>query len=235
MKLKAGVYTLTSCQGCQLNILNLGDELLDVLDYVSFERFPWINEKNSDGPFDIVFIDGSVSNAEEEKTLKNARTSSKILVALGNCACHGGVQLGKNFLSDTVKVENLRPRNVRPVSDFVKVDYFLYGCPMIPAEFVNLINCIKSGREFRQKTFPVCFECARNNNDCLLLNNEFCMGPITRGGCNSVCLNNNNPCDGCRGVFDDANMKSFLNLLKNKNFKPADIQSLMSFYGGLGL
>ena len=39
------------------------------------------------------------------------------------------------------------------------------------------------------------------------------MGPITRGGCDAVCLQSRMPCEACRGFYEGANFESLFKLV----------------------
>ena len=62
--------------------------------------------------------------------------------------------------------------------------------------------------------------------------NKFCLGPITRGGCNSICINNGEACLGCRGLKPDANIKKMSEILKPILSEP-EIEKTMSIFGNL--
>ena len=65
---------------------------------------------------------------------------------------------------------------------------------------------------------PVCVECRRNNNQCLLEFNKPCLGSITTGGCFAICVNAGLECWGCRGQTKDANLDAFMKMLEGKGF-----------------
>jgi len=54
---------------------------------------------------------------------------------------------------------------------------------------------------------------------------QFCMGPITVAGCNGRCPSYGQPCRGCRGPVEEANIASEAKMLKEKGFTWADIQN----------
>ena len=96
-KPRVGIMYFTSCGGCQCEILTLKGLLVKLVDLVEIAYFPMGSSKNSlEGEFDIMFIEGSVSTDHDLEMLQLARERSKILVAVGTCACFGGVQSSKN-------------------------------------------------------------------------------------------------------------------------------------------
>ena len=62
MKPKIAIFSLTSCEGCSLAILELENELLDILGAVEIVNFrEGMTERGWD--IDIGFVDGAVSRA----------------------------------------------------------------------------------------------------------------------------------------------------------------------------
>ena len=61
-----------------------------------------------------------------------------------------------------------------------------------------------------------------------------CLGPITRGGCNALCLVNNRACFGCRGLSEDANIGGFIKILKEKGIEVPDYLKKLSKVMKLG-
>jgi len=94
-KVKIGFYALTSCYGCQLQLAMM-DEILQLLPHAEIVCW-FMLERDSyeDEPVDIAFIEGSVSTEEEVELVKKIRENAKIVVAVGSCAVHGGVQSGE--------------------------------------------------------------------------------------------------------------------------------------------
>ena len=98
MKPRVAFFDFTSCEGCQLDVLNQdAGPLLDLLaavDIVTFREA--ITERDEN--YDIAFIEGSISREREIPRLEKIRKQAKVLVALGACACIGGVNCLKNHL-----------------------------------------------------------------------------------------------------------------------------------------
>jgi coenzyme F420-reducing hydrogenase gamma subunit len=90
-----------------------------------------------------------------------------------------------------------------PVHGVVKVDYFINGCPVYLPEVVTVIKCILMRKPYVVPNYAVCAECKMNENVCRYEKDEECMGPVTRAGCNSWCVNNGNRCYGCRGLVEN--------------------------------
>jgi sulfhydrogenase subunit delta len=79
---------------------------------------------------------------------------------------------------------------------------------------------------------PVCHECKLNENHCLLLDNKFCLGPVTAGGCDSVCPSHGLGCVGCWGPVEDGNFKQHFKLLESYGISRDEITRKIRNYGG---
>jgi len=93
-KPSVGIYGLTGCAGDQLALLNCENELLDITGAVNLKFFPMAMTGNDeDSPLDIVFVEGSVVQPEDEQMLRKLRDRADLLIALGTCAVWGGVRM----------------------------------------------------------------------------------------------------------------------------------------------
>ena len=238
-KLKIGIFGISGCAGCLLSVL-FEDCFKKMIKLVEIKAFPLIKEEGYTGNFDYVLIEGTVCFDEDIIKLKELRKRSKKVVALGSCACTGGVPSIKNFL-DSEKVmklvypvhNHLRAEPPTPIDEHIKVDYYLPQCPPSKEEIVEFIKCIAQGREFKPYRDPVCFECRRKGNVCLLTKNEICLGPITNGGCSALCPSHGVTCYGCRGASKDANMKAFIAMLKEMGYTDKATHDKMHTFAGL--
>ncbi|MBN2314517.1 MAG: hypothetical protein JXM79_11350, partial [Sedimentisphaerales bacterium] len=148
-KLKTAIFDFACCEGCQLQIYNMEEEILDLLTLVNpVEWREAMSDKSED--YDVAIIEGSITRREDEKRVKEIREKAKILIALGACATIGGVnKLKNNFEMDDVKEyvygsDARRPHlNTYPtkgVGEVVKVDYNVHGCPINVQEFATIIR-----------------------------------------------------------------------------------------------
>ncbi len=55
-RLRIGVVKLASCDGCQLTLLDLEDELLAIADRVDVVEFAEATSRRSAGPFDVLLV-----------------------------------------------------------------------------------------------------------------------------------------------------------------------------------
>lgn len=244
-KLKIGIYELTGCAGDALLILDCEKELVDIFKAASIQSFLMTKSDNVDGELDVAFVEGSVSTEKEVKQVLDIRKRAKVVVAIGICACFGGIQAvflnekdwKNNFKAvygDT-EMTHTRPAHSKPIDAYIKVDYYLPGCPIGKEQFLSTFNRILKGNPPELFRFPVCVECKWNENDCLLNRGIPCLGPVTRAGCGSVCINHNLPCIGCWGPVEQANFTSEFYLLREKGFAVDYIQKKMANFSGTGI
>ncbi len=236
-KPKVAFFDFTSCEGCQLNKLNFENELLDILELVDIVEFREAMDDKAD-EYDIAFIEGSISTPSCVQRIYDIRRRSKILVALGQCAVSGGINAMKNnYPLDEVQEEvygkdkYLFPSMpALPVRAFVKVDYEVRGCPMSPPEYLHVFKSLVLGRMPEIKDYAVCVECKLKENECVLEKGMFCLGPITRAGCDAICPSNGQYCTGCRGPVSNINKNGAIEMLKQHGFSVQEAIKRMNMF-----
>jgi sulfhydrogenase subunit delta len=163
-------------------------------------------------------------------------------VAIGLCATVGGIQARfldpkewrdnyKNVYGD-VNMTHVQAIQSKPIDAYIEVDYYLPGCPIGKEQFLNFFTRFLKGNPPEKIQNPVCVSCKYNENDCLLKNGIFCLGPVTADGCGSICINHNLPCIGCWGPLDVANRTAEFYLLKEKGYSVEEIKKKMANYAG---
>jgi len=231
MKPKIAFFDFASCEGCQLAVLELEDELLDLLGLVEIVNFrEAIDDRRDD--YEIAFLEGSITRPADLPRVQKIRETAKICVAMGACATTGGVNAIKNLQPDLEEARRyvygekaacFDTFATQPMKQVIKVDYELYGCPINKYEFLELVKYLLAGRTFRNKSYPLCVECKLNGNICVFHKGMTCLGPVTRAGCNSICPNNGNKCEGCRGLVDDPNTETAREVLAEHGYSVEDI------------
>lgn len=221
---RIGVVKFASCDGCQLTLLDLEDELLAIADKVDIVEFAEATSRRSAGPFDVLFVEGSVSTAEQVEEIARLRAVTKRLVTIGACATAGGIQAIRNWFDhDEVRAAVYpEPRYVeslamaRPVADFVAVDAELRGCPISPAQLREFLVALVTGRRPQLPDEAVCLECKRRGVVCVAVARGMpCLGPVTRTGCGAICPAYGRGCYGCFGPRESANASSLAEWLSD--------------------
>ena len=223
-KPKVAIVSLTSCEGCQFALLDLGERFLDFVSKINMVDFRLLEDEEDDGgKIDIGIVEGVPITDANIETLKKLRERSKFLVVLGNCAAMGGVpeiknyQEGQNTIKHVYKyVQGINNPEIKEVDNFVKVDFVFRGCPINGEEFLKFIPEIMAGKIPELPDQAVCVECKARGNRCLLLDNKPCFGPMIQGGCNAPCPTAGMMCQGCRGLKPSANVGAMKKMLKTK-------------------
>ncbi len=232
-----GVFDLTGCEGCELQLANKEETLGAFLDAVDVVEFREISSATG-GALDIALVDGSVSRGDEVERLHAIRRRSRILVSLGSCACFGGVSRLKNEIgTDEANrvVYGDRPREtdrVRPVHEVVEVDLEIPGCPVSKAEVERVVQHLLWDVPYHFPASPVCLECKQRFTSCTFDRGVLCLGPVTRGGCDAPCPAAGIGCWGCRGPARDPNLDAFFAEVRERGFSDREVVERLTFFGG---
>jgi len=213
-KPKLAVWKFSSCDGCQLSLLDCENELLAVADSVQIAYFLEATRAEIAGPYDISLVEGSISTPHEAERIQRVRAQSRVLITIGACATAGGIQALKN-LRDTdelIHAVYAHPEYIdtldtsTPVQDHVKVDFELRGCPINKWQLLELINATLNGRRPNIPTYSQCIECKLAGTVCVMVaEGRPCLGPVTQAGCGNVCPACDRPCFGCFGPKETPN------------------------------
>ena len=224
-KPRVAFFDFASCEGCELQVANLEEEVLDLIEIVDVVSFREVMKEHSDD-YDIAFVEGSIMRPMDEERLKKIRSNAKVLVAFGACATIGGVNKIRNqwqpdeVLKEVYGAADLEGNEffdvfkTKAVDEVVKVDYYIYGCPPPREEIKKVITSLVMGKKPDIPNYPVCVECKKNENVCLFELGKFCLGPITRAGCNAICPSNGRACDGCRGILSEPDTRCVEDILE---------------------
>ena len=228
VKPKIAIVSLTSCEGCQFALIDLGEKFSESMNGVETIDFRLLqDEKDENKILDIAFVEGSPMTKANRETLLKLRKRSKLLVVVGNCAAMGGVPEIKNYREQkqTAKhvykyIQGIENEPIQEVDNFVKVDFTFPGCPISGEEFLKyfpiLLECAKTGKNLPKiADKSVCIECKAKGIKCMLLEGKPCFGPMILGGCDATCPNSKMMCQGCRGLRPTGNVKAMRASLKN--------------------
>ena len=238
-KPRVAIFDFSCCEGCQLQIVNLEEELLDLISVV--EPVTWreaMTEESED--FDIALIEGSITRPEDEERLKKIRQKAPVLVALGACATIGGVnKLKNNFSMQEVKdyvygedadMPHLDTAPTKSVGEVVEVDYEIQGCPMTRDEFTQVVKALALGKEPVIPDYPVCVECKERGTVCRYEYGEICLGVVTRAGCNAPCPSAGLWCFGCRGYAPNPNVEAAREVMEEYGKTVEDLQTKLLLF-----
>jgi coenzyme F420-reducing hydrogenase gamma subunit len=230
MKTRIGFFDFTGCEGCQLTVMNLENELMKVLQLVEVVEFRELMSEEA-AQLDIAFIEGSISRQADHDRLQSIRLRSRTLVALGACAINGGVNLLAGdtavadlrhsvYASDAPQLITHRPL---PLHQLVSVDFSIPGCPIDGREFLAVLQALLLKREPDLPQFAVCVECKLAEYPCSFDYGEICLGPVTRAGCQAICIGGGDRCRGCRGLVDNPRTTPYHRVLEEHGLTLEDI------------
>ena len=242
-RIKLAMVSLSTCAGCSAVFLDQEglDQVLEVADLV---YCPMLVDQDQIPEADVTLIEGVVRLQEDVEMLREARLKSRVVIAWGTCACYGGIPAHANryeledliqetygqtydayayYLSGaggirqaTYQGEGIALlRKAYKLDDFVRVDYYVPGCPPVP-ELLFQVHWELTGQRLKGAKPLVCAECSRKpaktavtaldafprqdeQGTCFHSLGVLCLGFSTRGGCGAVCTRNGLPCWGCRG------------------------------------
>ncbi|MBH0190113.1 MAG: hypothetical protein HP493_15065 [Nitrospira sp.] len=212
-KPRLGVFKFASCDGCQLSILNLEEDLLALGQALDIAYFPEASSAMSPGPYDIALVEGSITTAEDANRILSVRQQTKLLITIGACATAGGIQALRNWVDVDAFKRAVYPRpeyiqslsTSTPISEHVHVDFELWGCPIDKHQLLRVITDLVVGVQPRVPADSVCLECKRRGNVCVLVAKGMpCLGPVTRTGCGAICPSMGRDCYGCFGPTEGA-------------------------------
>ena len=191
-KVTVATTWLQGCSGCHIALLDLHMELFDVLELIDI-RYSTIMDIKDVPDVDIGLVEGAVANEDNEEILKTFREKAKTIVALGTCACFGGITGLRNLFmrEDVLKrayvdtestVDGKIPSGleipplkeyVMPLNQVVKVDYYIPGCPPLPSAIKNTLVALVEGRTPEVKLRNLCEECNRKKDKMLVASRDF--------------------------------------------------------------
>ena len=233
---KLAVFKFASCDGCQLSILNLEDDLLALGQVLDIAYFPEASSRMEAGPYDIALVEGSITTEEDAHRIRSVREQVKILVTIGACATTGGIQALRNWADAESFKQVVYPspqyiqslRTSTPISEHVHVEFELWGCPIDKGQLLRIITDLLAGRQPRLQTESVCLECKRRGNVCVLVAKGVpCLGPVTRSGCGAICPSMGRDCYGCFGPTEG--------VWTGPGLPPNTASLAKQFHGGLRL
>lgn len=238
-KPRVAIFDFACCEGCQLQIVNLEEEILNLIDLVDVVEWREAMSEQSH-EYDIAIIEGSITRPEDAQKLQVIRSRAKILIALGACATIGGVNKMKNnfdlnevrecVYGKDAQMPHLNTEMTKGVDEVVKVDFKIHGCPIEGKEFAQIIRSLLLGKTPFVPDYPVCVECKAKETICRYEYNEICLGPISRAGCGAPCPTAGWRCFGCRGTVDDPNVEAAQEVMEKYDLTVDDLKQKMVLF-----
>jgi sulfhydrogenase subunit delta len=225
------VWKFASCDGCQLTVLNLEDELLALTEHIEIAHFLEATSAVTPGPYDLSLVEGSITTAADVERIREVRASSRVLVTIGACATAGGIQALRNFadVQEFTSVVYARPDYIHtlarstPIAEHIPVDFELRGCPIDKAQLVEVVTALLAGRRPAVRSHSVCVECKRQGTVCVMVaHGTACLGPVTHAGCGALCPTYGRGCYGCFGPMETPNAPALAGRLGELGLDTAD-------------
>jgi len=228
---KLAVWKFASCDGCQLTVLDLEDELLEIAGTLDVAYFKEAKSADEPGPFDLSLVEGSITTGHDAERIREVRARSKVLVTIGACATAGGIQALRNFkdVRAFASVVYASPETIQTlatstaIADHVPVDFELQGCPPNKVQLLEVISAYLNGRKPNVASHSVCVECKLRGNVCVMVTGTPCLGPITHAGCGALCPTYQRGCYGCFGPMEAPNTTSLVRAFRRSGSSQIDV------------
>ena len=208
------VWKFSSCDGCQLSLLDCEDELLLLAQRLRIAYFLEASSAHVEGPYDVSIVEGSITTPHDAERIREIRASSRALITIGACATAGGIQALRNFadVEEFTRIVYASPDYITtlgsstPISAHVPVDFELNGCPINKHQLLEVIAAHLAKRRPRVRAHSVCVECKRRGTVCVMVaSGTPCLGPVTHAGCGAICPAYDRGCYGCYGPMETPN------------------------------
>ncbi len=182
-KPKLAMYWAAGCGGCDVAVLDINEKILDVAKIFDIVLWPIATDFKykdvramADKSIDLCLINGGVRTTEHEEIVKLLRDKSKVVVAFGSCACHGGIPALANFTTRDEILKNvyidiasnsnekktlpqLKTKvaegelelpelfdTVKTLAQTIPVEYFIPGCPPPVDLILKVVELYATGK-----------------------------------------------------------------------------------------
>ncbi len=216
-KPRLAVFKFASCDGCQLSLLSLEDELVALAARVDIAFFLEASSRVEPGPYDVALVEGSITTPDDVQRIRQVRRDSKFLITIGACATAGGIQALRNWADseEFMRAVYAEPSYIATldrstaIAEHVPVDFELRGCPINKEQLLEVLVAFLAGRRPRTPVHSVCLECKRRGTVCIAVaQGAACLGPVTQAGCGAICPSYDRACYGCYGPSHQPNVDS---------------------------
>jgi sulfhydrogenase subunit delta len=149
-KLRVGWFTFTCCEDSTIMFTEyLNTHYKEWLAKIEFVHARVLRKDDTQEiqEMDVAFVEGAISSDKQEEKLKKIREKTKRLIAIGACAVTGLPSAQRNFFNE-MQLNEIRPildkfkykDKVKKLSEVVKVDDNVPGCPMNETIFLEIMN-----------------------------------------------------------------------------------------------
>ena len=230
---KVAVWKFASCDGCQLTFLDCEDDLLPLAGAVEFAHFLEASKAVVRGPYDLSFVEGSITTPHDAERIREIRAASKVLITIGACATSGGIQALRNFkdVKEFAAAVYARPEYIDTlktstgIAEHVRVDFELRGCPPDGRQLLEVVSAHLQGRKPNVSSVSICMECKRQGHVCVqVAHGTPCLGPVTHDGCGALCPAHLRGCYGCFGPKEQPNTGSLARWWSGMGVSPVEIR-----------
>jgi len=164
-KTRLATIWLDGCSGCHMSLLDMDAAIISLARKIDLVYGPLVDAQEFPDGVDVVLVEGAVSSQDDLNKLQKIRARSHVLISLGDCAVTGNVPAMRNSVPvnkllqriyvDGAQDKKVIPmdrvpallKNARPLREFVKVDYYLPGCPPTAKAISGLITDLLDGRK----------------------------------------------------------------------------------------
>ena len=164
-KVKVATVWLDGCSGCHMSLLDMDQLIISLAQKIDIVYGPLVDAQEFPEDVDVTLVEGAVSSQDDLSRIQTIRQRSRLVISLGDCAVTGNVpalrnSIPVNKLLQRVYVEGADTnkavptdrvpallKTVRPVSEYVKVDYCLPGCPPPAKNITSMITNLLEGRK----------------------------------------------------------------------------------------
>ena len=219
---RLAVHKFSSCDGCQLSLLNAGAGLLALAELVDIVHFAEAGVVDEEAEADFALVEGSISTPDEVERIERVRQRSRYLIPIGACATAGGPQALRNPADTDAWLAGVYPSpelisalpTATRIADHVPVDLELRGCPVSSGQVLVALHSLLSGTPPVEEREKVCVECKRKGHVCVLVaKGTPCLGPVTATGCGALCPGLGRDCYGCYGPAENPNANALTSWL----------------------
>lgn len=235
-KAKLNTEWLSVCGGCHVALVDLHEKIFDLLGEIELQRCPVLTDVKDYPKADVGIITGGIRNDHDHEAALKMRESCDLIIAFGTCALYGGIcgagtvhspeeLLAAAYVNNPTTVTHTPPSDqvprlekvVQPVTDVIKVDLFLPGCPPHAHYIADALLTLLAGKTPKAKDESCCARCKRrmektsvdtiksvsegipNDTQCFLSQGYICLGSVTLDRCLAPCPTNATVCTGCAG------------------------------------